>query len=184
MKRRHSMAQVLRAMAVAASIATLAAPAASAMTGTRSGGTDGSDVVDRYVANLGGHAATSGGYRVVTDTLGGSGTAAGLPWSSGAAAVRGGFDSAREATTARHNGSSPDVVDRYIAGRSSVAEQARGYRFVVDTLAPGGGPAVVSPGVDRFSWRDAGVGVAGAFALLATLFGVRFLLQRRRPVAV
>jgi hypothetical protein len=175
MTSRHLMTKFFPAMATAASIAALAAPAAPAMPVIHR-----SDVLDRYVANHGRAAAQSGGFRATTDTLGGNSGGAALPWSSGAAALRGGFDSAREAAAVRNAVPAPDVVDRYIAGHGGQAGEVRGYRFITDTLAPGGGVVVASPGVDRFSWRDTGVGFFGAFVLMAILLGARVVLHRHK----
>jgi hypothetical protein len=57
-----------------------------------------------------------------------------------------------------------------------------GYRFITDTLAPGGANAVVSvPSGSGFNWTDAGAGALVALALmLAALTGRQLVTRRRR----
>ena len=70
-------------------------------------------------------------------------------------------------------------------GRGGSPVPTLGYRFITDTLAPGGGNAVVSvPASNGFNWTDAGVGALIAFALmLAAITGRQLLHRRRRQVA-
>lgn len=64
-------------------------------------------------------------------------------------------------------------------------ERGQGYRFITDTLAPGGGtnsvPVAAEPG---FSWGDAGIGAAGAAGIVLALLGaMRLMVSRRRAFA-
>jgi hypothetical protein len=66
-------------------------------------------------------------------------------------------------------------------GRGGSPVPTVGYRFITDTLAPGGGNAVVSvPASNGFNWTDAGVGALIAFALMLAAITGRQLLRRRR----
>ena len=66
-------------------------------------------------------------------------------------------------------------------GRGGSPVPTFGYRFITDTLAPGGGNAVVSvPASNGFNWTDAGVGALIAFALMLAAITGRQLLHRRR----
>jgi hypothetical protein len=66
-------------------------------------------------------------------------------------------------------------------GRGGSPVPTLGYRFITDTLAPGGGNAVVSvPASNGFNWTDAGVGALIAFALMLAAITGRQLLHRRR----
>jgi hypothetical protein len=56
-----------------------------------------------------------------------------------------------------------------------------GYRFITDTLAPGGGRVVVSvPAVTDFHWSDAGIGAGVAVAGAALAAAAARVAQRRR----
>ena len=59
------------------------------------------------------------------------------------------------------------------------------YRFITDTLAPGGGAVVSARVVGGFDWGDAGIGAAAAAGLMLVLLGSARIMQqhRRRFVA-
>jgi hypothetical protein len=70
------------------------------------------------------------------------------------------------------------------AGKAN-AGSGQGYRFVTDTLAPGGGVVAVSPGVQGFDWTDAGIGAGGTVGLVLILLGgTRLMSHRRDALAV
>jgi len=79
------------------------------------------------------------------------------------------------------------ITDTLAPGGGSVSPvHQQGYRFITDTLAQGGGStiafAVPSAG---FSWADAGIGAgAGIGALLLLTGGTVVVLQRRGRLAV
>ena len=63
--------------------------------------------------------------------------------------------------------------------------QSTGYRFVTDTLAPGGGIVSVGPVSQGFDWTDAGIGAASTVGLMLVLLGgTRLLTHRHRVLAV
>jgi hypothetical protein len=57
---------------------------------------------------------------------------------------------------------------------------SQGYRFVTDTLAPGGGNTLTAASTGSFSWSDAGVGAATATGTILALIGALLLVTRRR----
>ncbi len=138
----HTLKQLSTGIAVAASLAVVAAPSAlgahdswyrnavsqsasrpSVTFITDTLGGNGhvtkatSDVLARYVANHAGPATQVQAYRFITDTLGGNGNVA-------------------KAT--------PDVLARYVANHAGPATQVQGYRFITDTLGGNGQPTQVS----------------------------------------
>jgi hypothetical protein len=59
------------------------------------------------------------------------------------------------------------------------------YRFITDTLAPGGGPSIVSaPASNGFDWGDFGIGAGAMAGIGALLLGSVRLLNRRNVLAV
>jgi hypothetical protein len=165
---------LILATAVAGSIAALATPLASATLGGRPGEPD---APGQYVVNNAHTASQADGIRLITDTL-----------------APGGGDSSSDAVdryVANHGeryrfitdtlAGGGDAVDRYVANHGGAAHPTQGYRFITDTLAPGGGVVATTPKVDRFSWRDTGIGFSAAFVLLAVALGVRIMLHQRKP---
>jgi hypothetical protein len=70
------------------------------------------------------------------------------------------------------------------AGKAN-AGSGQGYRFVTDTLAPGGGIVAVSPAAQGFDWTDAGIGAGGTVGLIVILLaGTRLVSHRRSVVTV
>jgi hypothetical protein len=93
------------------------------------------------------------GYTIITDTLGGNGSAKTMP----------------------------DALERYVANHARLATATQGFRFITDTLGGRGGIAVSArPSEARFSWSAAGVGAAGAAGALFALLGTALLVVRRR----
>jgi hypothetical protein len=67
--------------------------------------------------------------------------------------------------------------------KERAATSHEGYRFVTDTLAPGGGLVVAAP-ADSFHWGDAGIGAGVTAVLMISLLGSsRLLIHRRRTLA-
>jgi hypothetical protein len=54
------------------------------------------------------------------------------------------------------------------------------YRFITDTLAPGGGTVVSAPVAGGFNWADAGIGAAGTAGLVLLLLGIARVRQQHR----
>ena len=65
-------------------------------------------------------------------------------------------------------------------------QQAQGYRFITDTLAPdGGAPIEAAPTAPSFNWADAGVGAGTALgALLVLLSGGLAVARRQGRLAI
>jgi len=76
------------------------------------------------------------------------------------------------------------ITDTLAPGGTSSPQQS--YRFITDTLAPGGGSTVaVAVPSGGFSWSDAGVGAgAGIGALLLLTGSTIVVLQRRGRLAL
>lgn len=73
-----------------------------------------------------------------------------------------------------------DVITDSLAPGSHVPA-AQGYRFITDTLAPGGGSSqVVVQGSSNFSWSDAGVGAGVAAGAILALLGSGLIVIRRQ----
>jgi hypothetical protein len=72
----------------------------------------------------------------------------------------------------------------FITDFNTVAPQpvshAHGYRFITDTLAPGGGKSLTAASNISFSWSDAGVGAATATGAILAFIGALLLLTHRR----
>ena len=66
-------------------------------------------------------------------------------------------------------------------GGNGHPKQTQGYKFMTDTLSPGGGTQVevVSAG-SGFNWADAGVGAATTVGSLLVLIGGTLLALRHR----
>lgn len=161
----HTLKQLAGGIAIAASIAVVAVPSAFSSTSSRSG--------------------------LITDTLGGNGSAKAVP----------------------------DVIERYVATHGAQPTQVQGMRFITDTLggnghaAPtrgynpdayvygGASPAVAKAiqdlgngrtaapsvtggsGGTSFSWSDAGIGAGLAAGLVLLLLGgTRLRTHHRRGV--
>jgi hypothetical protein len=77
------------------------------------------------------------------------------------------------------------ITDTLAPGGGSAA-QHQGYTLITDTLAPGGGASSVEPsGAPGFSWGDAGVGAGfGAGVLLVAAGGALTVLRRRQRLAI
>lgn len=102
----------------------------------------------------------------ITDTLGGNGHAARpQSYSSAGSRLRAG-----EGTGGALNTVAPRPVS-----------QSQGYRFITDTLAPGGGSSIeAAPSATGFSWADAGVGAGTAAGALLVLLGGTLVVARRQ----
>jgi hypothetical protein len=87
-----------------------------------------------------------------------------------------------------------DAVSRYQSNRfitdtlggDGHPQQVKGYRFITDTLAPGGGLAIeAAPSATGFNWADAGVGAGtAAGALLMLLGGILVVVRRQGRLAI
>jgi hypothetical protein len=77
------------------------------------------------------------------------------------------------------------ITDTLAPGGGGAAQQ-QGYTFITDTLAPGGGASSVSSSpAPAFSWGDAGVGAGfAAGVLLVTAGGTLTVLRRRQRLAL
>ena len=87
----------------------------------------------------------------------------------------------------RHNHGDGVRVITDTRGGTGQPTQAQGFRFVTDTLAPGGGTSMQVPdaGGVPFSWADAGVGAATAVgSLFVLLCGALVVLRKRHRLVV
>ncbi len=103
----------------------------------------------------------------ITDTLGGNGHLGRTrldPYSSPGSRIRAG-----EGTGGALKTIAPQPVSH-----------SQGYRFITDTLAPGGGKPLTAASNISFSWSDAGVGAATATGTILALIGALLLVTRRR----
>ena len=156
----YTLKQLSRGIAVAASLAVVAAPSAFGapfITDTLGGNGHVAkatpDVLARYVANHAGPATQVQGYRFITDTLGGNGNSTRVSSYNPQAYVYG--------------GASPGV---------SSAIQALGHGR---TASP---PVSASPTGSTFNWGDAAIGGGMVAAgLLLLLLGVTRLRMNKRP---
>jgi hypothetical protein len=85
------------------------------------------------------------------------------------------------APAALGSGQSPTTFITDTLGGNGHPKQVQGYRFITDTLAPGGGPAIdAASSSPSFSWADAGVGAGTAAGALLMLLGGALLVARRQ----
>jgi hypothetical protein len=184
----HTLRQLAGGIAITASIAVVAVPSAFSSTSPRSG--------------------------LITDTLGGNGSAKALPDAIDRYVATHGAQPTQVqgmrfiTDTLGGNGSAkalPDAIDRYVAthGAQPTQVQVQGMRFITDTLGGNGSlktlpnpgayvtggasPAVVTGDSSStgFNWGDAGVGAGlGAGLLLLLLVATRLRTHKRGPLAV
>jgi hypothetical protein len=119
-------------------------------------------LADPFITDTLGGNGNARGYHITTDTLGGNGHpkfVTDIPISAEA------YRFAAYADTLARGGSPAPAV---------------GYRFITDTLAPGGGMVVSAPVTGGFGWSDAGIGAAVTASLMLLLLGIVRVMQQHR----
>lgn len=71
----------------------------------------------------------------------------------------------------------------------SYPAHTQGYRFITDTLAPGGAgngrpPTFLKPSARSFSWSAAAIGAAAGAGLVLVLAGSSLFVVRRARIAI
>ena len=124
-------------------------------------------------------AQSTGGYRLITDTLGGNGHAK-QSQAHGNGFITdtlGGNGRARQL----HAHGERFITDTLGGNGQATHRPANDDYFITDTLSGNGGTAVAVPNTDAgFQWSDAGIGAAVSAGSILVLIGGSLVLLRRR----
>jgi hypothetical protein len=191
--KQHTLKQLSGGIAIAASLAVIAVPSASATTSSRGLITDtlggnGSakafpDAFGRYVAIHAAQVQRARSTTFITDTLGGNGYPKQAGGSKPVNYVNGGMSPAVAQSNQKTFGSTiaqPYNSAAYVNGGASPTV-AQAIQDAGKGLTPSSSPAVTSGGTG-FSWGDAGVGAGLAVGLVLLLAAATRLRTHKRVV--